>query len=171
MRLTGQLKTAVHTTMKDNSINTMDESIMMASPNPPSVPQSILEEALEATRKSRQQAYAHPILNFARIADLWVSLLRMWGVMTPDSKPLTPEHVAQMMVAFKIAREANTHKRDNIVDEAGYTDCVDRIHEALIANGYLGGLEDMRQMDFNQLRELYDKLEAIGSDALIYEGK
>jgi len=38
----------------------------------------------------------------------------------PDDFRLHPEDFPQMMLLFKIAREQNKHKPDNIVDQIGY---------------------------------------------------
>lgn len=118
---------------------------------------SILEKALEATRNSRSPQYAHPILNFARTALFWQNYLTMVGVILPGGKPMTPEHVAQMMVQFKIARDINLPLEDNLVDEAGYTDCVDRIDKALRKMG-INGLQGLREMSFHNLTSFYNDL-------------
>jgi len=77
---------------------------------------SILEEALELTRGSRQKDYGHPVENFTKIANLWTAYLEN----KDECVILTPKDVALMMILFKVAREQSGHKRDNLVDIAGY---------------------------------------------------
>lgn len=72
---------------------------------------SILEEAQELVSGARQDAYDHPLDNFTRIAKIWSVILDM---------DVTPEQVGLCMVGLKVAREAHVHKRDNLVDGAGY---------------------------------------------------
>jgi hypothetical protein len=72
---------------------------------------SILEEANSLVNGARQDYYDHPLDNFTRIAKIWSVIL---------DKEITPEQVGLCMVGMKIAREAFTHKRDNLVDGAGY---------------------------------------------------
>lgn len=129
---------------------------------------NILLEANKATRTEREIAYAHPMLNFARIAKLWDTYLRMVGVIG-GNKPLTPEHVAQMMVLFKIAREVATHYLDSLIDEAGYTDCAQRIDTVLKRLGHAKGLNDLRDMTLEQLDALYMHLEKIPMTDPIYQ--
>lgn len=87
---------------------------------------SILQEADEIAGESRSRDYGHPLQNHQRIADVWNMQLG-----SKLNKPITAREVALMMVGLKLAREANTSKRDNLVDAAGYIKCVDMIDEAL----------------------------------------
>lgn len=75
---------------------------------------SILDEAKEITGGDRMEQYGHPRENFRHVARLWNAHLLNRAV-DIDSKD-----VAIMMTLFKIARETNGHKRDNLVDAAGY---------------------------------------------------
>ena len=68
------------------------------------IEQTILDEAKELIYGARQQSYGHPWLDFSRIAKIWEAIF---------GHPVTPEQV-------KISREVNAHKRDNLVDGAGY---------------------------------------------------
>lgn len=84
----------------------------------------ILEEALEISGAGGQRArdYDHPLVNHQRIADIWnVQLGKKLSV------PIEPRDVALLMVGLKLAREVGTPKRDNLVDAAGYINCVDEI--------------------------------------------
>ena len=77
-------------------------------------------DALTAVTGPRQRDYAHPRVNFQRIADLWSPVL---GV------EVTPEQVALCMIQVKVAREINRHTRDNLVDLIGYTLTLDACRE------------------------------------------
>jgi hypothetical protein len=75
---------------------------------------SVLIEAHKVINGERQNVYGSPEDSFALIAEYWrVYLKRVdpW---------LTARDVAIMMTLFKIARESNQHRRDNLVDAAGY---------------------------------------------------
>ena len=72
---------------------------------------SILDEAKEVINGERQNHYGDPEDSFALIAEYWSIYLE---------KNITPQDVAMMMVLFKLARESHQHKRDNLVDAAGY---------------------------------------------------
>ena len=72
---------------------------------------SILVEALSIINGERQDQYGSPEDSFRLIAAYWSTYL---------GRDISEKDVALMMVLFKIAREANQHKRDNICDAAGY---------------------------------------------------
>ncbi len=80
--------------------------------------ESILEEAARITADDRQDSYDHPLDNFGRIAHIWTGIL---GV------PVTPEQVGLCMTGVKLAREAFKPRRDNLVDAAGYVNCIEMI--------------------------------------------
>ena len=50
----------------------------------------------------------------------------MWGSIL-DIPDVSPEKVGLCMVALKISRECNQHKRDNLVDGSGYFKCIDLV--------------------------------------------
>ena len=87
---------------------------------------AVLKEAINTINGERQDVYGSPESSFALIASYWNTYLNSVGDFEriprseDDSLNLTPEDVAMMMTLFKIAREANQHKRDNLVDAAGY---------------------------------------------------
>lgn len=85
---------------------------------------TILEEAQNAAYGDRHENYGHPIDNHRRIAGMWSVIL---------GTKVTPVQAALCMCAVKISRELHTPKRDNMVDLAGYADCVARIQE--VENG------------------------------------
>jgi hypothetical protein len=73
---------------------------------------TLAADAVQAVTGPRQRDYAHPKVNFQRIADLWAVVLET---------RVTPEQVALCMIQVKVAREMNRHTRDNIVDLIGYS--------------------------------------------------
>jgi hypothetical protein len=73
---------------------------------------TLAADAVQAVTGPRQRDYAHPKVNFQRIANLWSIVLDV---------DITPEQVALCMIQVKIAREMNRHTRDNIVDLIGYS--------------------------------------------------
>jgi hypothetical protein len=80
--------------------------------------QSVLEEAAKCVTGPRRRDYGTPDENFGRIAEHWNTHLK-----DKLSKPITTSDVAMMMILLKVAREANSPKRDNYVDIAGYAQC------------------------------------------------
>ena len=84
--------------------------------------ESVLGEAARLTGGDRQKEYAHPSINFGRIAQMWSLIL---GV------PVTPEQHALCMVAVKIARLMETPgHRDSLVDLAGYARTIEMLDES-----------------------------------------
>jgi len=89
---------------------------------------SVLTEALEATSGDRRRDYDHALPNHQRIAFYWNAHLRAIGVLGKNAE-ISPADVAMMMILLKVARQAKTPKRDNLVDIAGYARCVAQIEE------------------------------------------
>ncbi len=83
--------------------------------------ESILEEAQRIVCGDRGDSYGHPYFDFVRTGKMWAAILGLPGV--------TPEQVALCMVALKISRECNAHKRDNPVDIAGYAQTLQMVVE------------------------------------------
>lgn len=81
---------------------------------------TLAADAVQAVTGPRQRDYAHPKINFQRIANLWSIILDV---------DITPEQVALCMIQVKIAREMNRHTRDNIVDLIGYSLTLDACME------------------------------------------
>ena len=81
---------------------------------------TLAADAVQAVTGPRQRDYAHPKINFQRIANLWSIVLDV---------DITPEQVALCMIQVKIAREMNRHTRDNIVDLIGYSLTLDACME------------------------------------------
>lgn len=80
--------------------------------------ESILTEAAEIRAGSRQTDYGDAVENFKKIA-IVATILSGAG--------LTPRQAAAVHIATKIVREGHRHKRDNLVDLAGYADIFERI--------------------------------------------
>ena len=80
---------------------------------------SVLDEASRTINGERQDQYGKPEDCFALIAEYWTTYLESKGLMA-EGPAVGEGDVAMMMVLFKIAREAHSHKRDNIVDLCGY---------------------------------------------------
>jgi len=81
---------------------------------------TLAQEAINLVTGPRQQSYAHPAVNFARIAKGWEMIL---------GQPVTPEQVGLCMVIVKLARQVNAHSRDNYADAIGYLLTADAARE------------------------------------------
>lgn len=111
----------------------------------PDKPESVLAEALRCTDGARQRDYGSAKVNHERIAAFWM----LWDICRSGSEATiertaaalrecaasaelgsdnTADDVAIKMILLKIARHANTPKRDNLVDIAGYARCSSRIN-------------------------------------------
>ena len=79
--------------------------------------ESILDEAKRITTTTRHGDYGHPADDFARTARMWSGIL---ANKLRDDEQVTAMDVPLCMIAVKLARQAHRHKRDNLVDIAGY---------------------------------------------------
>jgi hypothetical protein len=70
--------------------------------------------------------YGDPRESFTQIAEIWTTLLR--GKLAPGQR-VSASDVGLLMASLKIVRQANTHKRDNLVDAIGYLTIVSRLEE------------------------------------------
>ena len=86
---------------------------MSQYPNEP-----ILIEAHQLINNERNVDYDHPLDNFNRIRKGWEVIFGF---------KITEEQVGLAMAWVKIAREVHKHKRDNLVDGAGYLGTVDMV--------------------------------------------
>lgn len=71
----------------------------------------LLIEAHELINGERQGEYGDPATSFRRIAAMWGAYL---------GRQLSGHDVACLMALLKLAREANRHKKDNLLDAARY---------------------------------------------------
>ena len=78
---------------------------------------SILDTAKRITAGERQEDYGHPSGDFGRAAQMWTAIL---GEKLHAGEKVTAEDIPLCMIAVKLARQAHRHKRDNLVDIAGY---------------------------------------------------
>ena len=79
---------------------------------------SILQEADEVINGDRAIDYGDMKTSFENIAKGWSVIA---GV------EITGHQVGLMMIWLKTCRENNNHKRDNLVDLAGYAACLENI--------------------------------------------
>ena len=82
---------------------------------------TILEEAAKCVTGPRRRDYGTPDENFGLIASLWSVQLK---------HEVTPMQVALCLILLKVARQANSPKRDNLVDIAGYAQCASELKGA-----------------------------------------
>ena len=82
--------------------------------------ESILSEAERIVNGDRQADYSDPVENFKHISAIASSI---------SKEELSPTTCAIVMIAVKLAREEYKHKRDNLVDLAGYVEILHRIKE------------------------------------------
>lgn len=88
--------------------------------------ETTLQEAQRLVHGNRQADYGHPLDDYTKVAAFWSIILR--DIMVPWAK-ITPAQATLMMVCLKISREMNKHKRDNMVDGAGYFEVTNMIYE------------------------------------------
>lgn len=92
--------------------------------------ETVLEEAARVVDGLRQASYGSPWDNHGCTAEMWTSFLRRRGILSPNVDVfLTAEDVCLMNILQKVSREANEHKRDNLVDTCGYSRNVELIKE------------------------------------------
>ena len=81
----------------------------------------VLEEAIKCITSERASVYG-PYENESDRA------CRIFEIITGIK--LEPKHVAILMMCVKLAREANLHKQDNLVDLCGYAGLYNQLAEA-----------------------------------------
>ena len=79
--------------------------------------ESILDEAKRITEGTRRAEYGAPADDFARAAQMWTGIL---AHKLREGQHITTMDIPLCMVAIKLARQSHCHKRDNLVDIAGY---------------------------------------------------
>ena len=90
--------------------------------------ENILQEADRLVSGDRHEAYKHPLHDYECTAAMWKAMIaKRYGVIVD----LTPDFCTLMMAALKISREVGKHKRDNLVDLAGYARCTEMILDAM----------------------------------------
>lgn len=86
--------------------------------------ESILSEAERIVNGDRQADYSDPVANFRHIAEIASAIIK---------EELSPTTCCIVMIAVKLARENYKHKRDNLVDLAGYVEILNRIKESEVS--------------------------------------
>jgi len=89
-------------------------------PDPPGFG-SVLDEAKHLTSGPRMSDYDNPSSDFQRTSHIWTGILK--GKLK-EGECISPNDVALCMVGLKMSRETHKHKRDNLVDMAGYVRCL-----------------------------------------------
>lgn len=103
-------------------LDTLPEASVRLDSQPGEVPEhcsreSILDEAKRITAGARNSDYGHPADDFGRTARLWTGILK---AKLREGAEIAATDVPLCMIAVKLARQAHRHKRDNLVDIAGY---------------------------------------------------
>lgn len=83
-------------------------------------PVSVLEEADKLVSNDRQKDYGHPFDDYTKVAKFASVIF---------GKEVTAEQCAMFMIGVKMSRQLNKHKRDNLVDMAGYVKVLEMIIE------------------------------------------
>lgn len=96
-------------------------------PKKEEIRKTALDAAKEIIYGDREKVYGAPDKNLAAIALLWSQYLVSRGVILPGANMMTSQDVCCMMVLLKMAREANSHSDDNVIDAIGYLALIDRI--------------------------------------------
>ena len=78
---------------------------------------SILDDAKEITGNDRMVEYGDPRDVFEDIAEVWNAHIKNTY---KHKDKIDSKDVALLMILLKTTRELHNHKRDNIVDIAGY---------------------------------------------------
>lgn len=81
------------------------------------IDRTLLDDAAAIVNGDRLQQYGHPSVHFARVAAGWETIFAD-GI-------FDEERVALAMVWFKMCRQLQANKKDNIVDAIGYLLTVD----------------------------------------------
>jgi hypothetical protein len=77
--------------------------------------ETVCQEAQRLTHSDRNTSYGHPLDNFCITIDMLNARFR--GKL---KEPFTIEEFAEIQIICKLGRQANSSKRDNLVDIAGY---------------------------------------------------
>lgn len=86
--------------------------------------ESILSIAQRVTSGDRRRDYGSAKENHDKIADMWNTYLM---IRKEHDGLISASDVAAMMILLKLARHANSPKKDNFTDIAGYAKCLSQI--------------------------------------------
>lgn len=85
------------------------------------VTMNILNEAAQVVEGDRNDYYGDPSIKYRMIAKMWSIIFRT---------DITPRQVVLAQLAVKLVRETLKHKRDNLVDIAGYARVLQLVTDA-----------------------------------------
>ena len=88
---------------------------------------SVLLEAEKIVNGERATDYGSAKESFGKIARLTELLLDDEEKKFLESGTLTDTIICKVLIALKYVREANKHKRDNLVDACGYSELLNRL--------------------------------------------
>jgi len=80
---------------------------------------SILNEAYDLVHGDRNEDYGDPWQDYERTVGAFKALMGEKKI-----SEMTPEDGMMFMVCVKLSRQINAPKRDNLVDAAGYLECI-----------------------------------------------
>jgi hypothetical protein len=86
--------------------------------------ETVLEEAQRLIYGDREKAYGNPRTSGHRLAAIWSAILT-----DKLDAPITAEEAMLMLVGLKISREIGEHRRDNIIDIAGYAGVLGKMYD------------------------------------------
>lgn len=98
---------------------------------------NILREAEALVYGDREKDYGSPLNEFLRTAKIWSAII---------GAEVTPQQVALCMVGLKISRECHKHKRDNLIDGAGYFATLEKVYNEINASLSDGSLESLQDL-------------------------
>ena len=98
-----------------NAIYVRDEGSIHVPYDRNQIQPDVLDEAKTIVYGERTDQYGAPERAFGAIAAIWNVQLQDYL-----KKPIEPHVAAEMMCGLKLARQSKNHKRDNLVDLAGY---------------------------------------------------
>ena len=84
---------------------------------------TILDEAKALVYGDRGEAYGHPLDDWTRVAGMFNALFA-----DKLKESFTAEEMLEVPKLMKTSRRRVGWKRDHLVDDAGYTFCIDRCH-------------------------------------------
>jgi hypothetical protein len=87
----------------------------------------ILTAAEALVHGDRHESYAHPLVDFARTAEMLTGLgFRRWklraDVETPVGLPIGPSDIPAIMICVKLSRLMHKFDVDSLIDIAGYVE-------------------------------------------------
>jgi hypothetical protein len=83
--------------------------------------ETVLQEAERLLSSDREESYGPAPADAARFAAIAAAATGL---------DIRPEHYPVLMICVKLARQGHAHKRDNLVDIAGYASIAQEVHEA-----------------------------------------